>query len=346
MHAYGNDTFFETIHLLEHLVLNNGYRFSYQRKFGSFNGRTTGSFLSFFVEHHHHFAMRATHELLKLLQLPLSINQHDIDAELQLLEAEELNQNPRTKIIQGIEKYFHGVQASPDLNVKYMEELHSRVLNQNPSIVFLQGDMEKESIQQAIKSIELYLASKETVVPLEYDAISDYKPEREFFEGGKVKKIGLYLGFPIDKILDKPRLVVFNRFLMEFIYENLFEYVRFVEQVDYEPIWVHRLVPYAWQISWEFFSQIDSENLYYLIENMFFKTEEDFERMKEKIYYSILLWKDDMTLTGYFINQEYLISKEVKSIEQIAEEVRSITYDEFVGYYNNMLPSISMRKLS
>ena len=124
--------------------------------------------------------------------------------------------------------------------------------------------------------------------------------------------------------------------------ELLFEYVRNVENVDYQPQFSPRIMPEEYESSWSFRSSASSDVIVELLNNFFFMQEADYLRLQQKIFYDQLLRWDNIYDTYYWTAQYFYKTGKFVSIDESALSILSISYDDFTNYFKNKLDQLSL----
>jgi hypothetical protein len=118
--------------------------------------------------------------------------------------------------------------------------------------------------------------------------------------------------------------------------------LRFGEKTEYVVERLPRATAYGRHMAWSFSSKYSYDDLLHLFEHVFFKKPEDFELLKEKIYYDALVRTDDDYKSFYYPTQSLILHGSFITMSEIANSLKQISFKEFEDYYYQCLKTMSM----
>jgi len=351
---YNTNFHFHQIHLLEHLLLNPDRVLASSGKtvkemlagIGHLNGFTGGAFISFNIEIIPEYALTMLEVLREVLHSPLEVSPEERLHELYIFQQEEIFQKEAYGFdIQGIEKYYTNTKRSGiqnGLRLDNMTTIHEQLIFQQKPLVIIQAAAEKPPIQNAMQWLKEKFSSTqpEKLTPqTSSNTNRQYQPQRMEFE--EVKTSRLFKCYLATSNTHHSQGRILNQLTLAFFREVWFEYLRYIEQSDYDLDATHRFMPYGWQMGLRFYTRASSEDLQELIQQQFHKKAEDFHQLQSQIYNQTMILADQPIRAYYYIMQEYFFTGKYRTIQDIAADMKRITYQEFVTHYEKMIPDLS-----
>jgi hypothetical protein len=347
-------THIDQIHLLEHMMIGDFIKTHTETKkhegvIETLNGISNGFSLTFFATSHFKLARQNAVMMVDFLGHEPVLSQEEVDDEQLIIDAEE--QHYIKSDIDRFNDLFDKHPATSDTaNHDYHSyvQLHTLIQTSKPIIV-LQGDFEQSEVIAAYTYLKHHLkvirdnGSGEDLNFVDYSNISlrEYHPTRDRFAGEYLKKVGLFLSTPLSIVKS-----ISSQWLMTFfVHRCLLEFVRYQEKSDYGVNCTPRMLPDVIQSSWTFLSTSSSKDILILVGDMFGKTAQEFETIKNQISYDILQREDDHYQTYFALIQHILIAKGPRTIEDLANKLMNISYENFCSFYQENVEYFSIREL-
>ncbi len=313
------------------------------------NGISNGFSLTFFATSHYKLARQNAVMMVDFLDHEPILSQEEVDNEKLIIDAEE-EHYIKSDIDRFNDLFEKDSITSDATSYDYHSyiQLHDLIKTVKPIIV-LQWDFEQSEVIAAYTYIKHHLkvirdnSSLEDLNFVDYSNISlrEYRPTRDRFAGDYLKKAGLFLSTPLSIVKS-----ISSQWLMTFfVHRCLLEFVRYQEKSDYGVSCTPRMLPDMIQSSRTFLSTSSSKDILMLIWDMFGKTAQEFETIKNQISYDILQREDDHYQTYFALIQHILIAKGPRTIEDLATKLMNISYENFCNFYQENVEYFSIREL-
>lgn len=160
--------------------------------------------------------------------------------------------------------------------------------------------------------------------------------------------------FHVDQSLHN--VVAYNRFFLKsgndfvlqtllifFLKDAFFYYTRFEEGVSYDIFHMYRTVYYGWELYFQFVTKLSSKKLMEMMRSMFDHDKDSFFDFQHKAYRMIKMWKTVEFEEFYMVTQMFLYSGQSLTLDDLADKIINISYENFVNYYyNHWLKGLSL----
>ena len=227
-----------------------------------------------------------------------------------------------------------------------MFQMQKELIWEQKPLLIVQANCQTPQVQETLTWVRTIFQQKtpwekkEVVFePEEKRNIYSYQPQRSDFSESLDKPRQLNCYFSTWQMQSHKRFQ--NLFFWEFFKELCFEYLRYVEKSDYDLVYTHRFMPYAWEMGLSFETQASSDQLWELFQEFFHKTQKDFDLLQSQIYLQMTVLTDQPVRNYYYLMQEYFFSQRYRSIEETAIEILNISYEEFQVHYDFLLRQMS-----
>jgi len=351
------------VHLLEHLLLNPDRRLHQLGKtikealagIGELNGFTGGAFISFNIEIYKPHALTMLQVLWEALHTPLVITPEERSQELYIFQQEEIFQKEAYGFdIQGIDKYYWKDTTSTKkvsgINLKNILRCHEQIIQSKKPLVIIHADNNHLHVQQAYDWLQKQFkvkpsrASSTDFTNLPPSNKEKYTPQRPAFPALSKAPRLLKLYFAHQEAVQSASARILNQLALSFFRETWFEYVRYIEKSDYDLNATHRFMPYAQQMGLSFYTKASSDVLRDLIQHRFYKHTQDFKHLQTQIYNQTMILADQPIRAYYYLMQEYFYTKKYRTIQDIAIEMKAVSFTEFVKHYDALLENITWER--
>ncbi|EAY29430.1 hypothetical protein [Microscilla marina] len=323
---------------------------------GELNGFTGGAFISFNIEVHKPHALTILQVLWEALHTPLVITPEERSQELYIFQQEEIFQKEAYGFdIQGIEKYYLkdsiDTKKTSGINLKSILRCHKQIIQSQKTLVIIHADSNNLPVQQAQQWLQEKFDAKTTPTSLTAFAnlqpthCKEYMPQRPSFPALSKAPRLLKLFFAHQEAVQSTSARILNQLVLDFFRETWFEYVRYIEKSDYDLNVTHRFMPYAQQMGLSFYTKASSDVLRDLIQHRFYKHKQDFQHLQTQIYNQTMILTDQPIRAYYYLMQEYFYTGEYRTIQDIALEMKKVSYTAFTKHYDALLKSLAWERV-
>ena len=218
--------------------------------FATYNGHTGGSFVKFHIKCHPD-TCKIVYDNFNQTLNNFSSTKQEIINEQQIIQIEDSSFDEKDYLIHQMDNFIVPRLQENPIHQEYISFLYDKFILNNKPYIVIQGDITNIHLRQLINSIQKQLNKRK---PLSYQLCTNskykYIPFTDISNLSERQKFGLFINIPLEQ-----SHIAYNRLLMWFIQDCIFEYCRLIELTDYNPHYVHRVLSCGWQIAWSFHSK-------------------------------------------------------------------------------------------